>query len=1226
MNCPKCQTLNAAGAQFCMRCGAKFGASCSKCSAPLADGAAFCSKCGQPVDASASESAQARLEQYIPKQLLRKLEAARGAPGGLGERRVVTILFCDVKGSTAAAEKLDPEDWAEIMNGAFEHLIRPIYRYEGTLARLMGDAILAFFGAPLGHEDDPQRAIRAGLDIVAGIRGHRADVRAKWGVDFDVRVGINTGMVVVGEVGTDLRVEYTAMGDAVNLAARMEQTAIPGTVQIAPATHKLVAPLFDFETIEGLEVKGRSEPMTAYRVLGTKAQPGSLRGVAGLSSSLVGRDAELAQLRAAIEEVRRGNGQVVSVLGEAGLGKSRLVTELREALEASGSIATSDSSGTCADGASVVRWLEGRSLSYESSTPYAPVVDLLSHWADIPADQSDEARYAALRHRVEGVVGIDRTPDVAPFLANVMGIATQGTDRERIVYLEPPLIRGRVFQAIEVWVESLARRCPLVLVFEDLHWADATSLELLQQLLALTERASVAIVALSRPQHQEPSWRVHETAGRDFPHRHTSVTLKPLDEGQSRQLVENLLHIEDLPASVRALILAKAEGNPFFVEEVIRSLLDTKAVVRDGEHWRATRDISTIAIPDTLAGVLTARLDALSDSARSVLQTASVIGREFDRDTLSAVHQAGEPAEALDVALGDLVRRGLIREKSRLPRHVWWFKHGLTQDAAYGSLLLKRRRALHRTVGETLETLDANRPAEIARHFLEAHEPMRALPHLVDAAERAANAYASRDAIQQFEKALEILAGHFEPKLAKRAYEGLASALMLSMDMRGMEVYDRMLAVGREKGDLGMQISALNKLARMYALAIGRLDLAGERVREAARLARDAGDLIGLSEGSLVQCAMCSASADFEGAVVHLAEAERIGREVNVPDIQLFGLTHICNMRTSMLEFDAAWKTIEETRALAEKHGNKQFLAQLMSHAIPYHWLSEGDLDRAWSDAEAGVKLAETIGEMFAECEGATTLGQIALWRGEYERAQRWSERAVDLGSKSGMAFFVTTGMCKLGTIQLQLSRQNIPAAVKLHMKAAEMILGGGIALYDAASGLLELGFCALTIGAHDHAGEYFRRGRGEPSPPMLLVRAALLAGRGLNELARGNSEAALRSVEAAVEYSREKRTRHWDPLVAYAHGRVLAATGEGEPALTTLARAEAGARALRLRPLVWQSCAAAASVLDRLGRTDEARARRDAARTAVDEIAALIGDPELRSVFVEDARAQLSA
>ena len=334
MTCPSCQTANPEGAKFCMSCGTALSAACPQCGTELPGGARFCLQCGHQLAEPESGAVQASLQQYIPKELLAKLESARAAGGMQGERRIVTMLFCDVQGSTAAAEKLDPEEWAEIMNGAFEHLIAPVYRYEGTLARLMGDAILAFFGAPITHEDDPQRAVLAALEIIERSMSYREEVQRTWGVDFNVRVGINTGLVVVGEVGSDLRVEYTAMGDAVNLAARMEQTAEPGTVQISEDTYRMVAPLFDIEDLGGVQVKGKEEPVQSYRVLRQSALPGQLRGIAGLDSAMVGREDEIRTLIDGIEALRNGHAQIFSVMGEAGLGKSRLVAELRHTLAA----------------------------------------------------------------------------------------------------------------------------------------------------------------------------------------------------------------------------------------------------------------------------------------------------------------------------------------------------------------------------------------------------------------------------------------------------------------------------------------------------------------------------------------------------------------------------------------------------------------------------------------------------------------------------------------------------------------------------------------------------------------------------------------------------------------------------------------------------------------------------------------------------------------------------
>src|SRR5512133_148813 len=312
MNCPNCQTSNPDQAKFCMNCGYSLAAT------PHAEQRGI----NDPGVKNHS------LDRFIPQELVNKIEAARAVDAMVGERRVITMLFCDVKGSTAAAEKVDPETWTDIMNGIFEYMIRPVYKYEGTVPRLMGDAILAFFGAPITHEDDPQRAVLAGLEIQAGIQPLVDEIRRKHGLELGLRVGINTGLVVVGAIGSDLRMEYTAIGDAINLAARMEQTAVPGTVQISDETYKLVAPFFDFEALGEVEVKGKATPIKTYRPLGVKKSPGHLRGLEGLTSPLVGREAQLALLKQQLNQLKVGTGSVVTVIGEAGLGKSTLIAEL----------------------------------------------------------------------------------------------------------------------------------------------------------------------------------------------------------------------------------------------------------------------------------------------------------------------------------------------------------------------------------------------------------------------------------------------------------------------------------------------------------------------------------------------------------------------------------------------------------------------------------------------------------------------------------------------------------------------------------------------------------------------------------------------------------------------------------------------------------------------------------------------------------------------------------
>ena len=640
MICPVCQTANRDGARFCDNCGAALPFTCPNCGTLARPGARFCDHCGgqlvaapasataAPTPPSAAGSRIGRtLHQFIPAALLAKLEAAQAGGGMVGERRVVTVLFCDVKGSTAAAERLDPEEWTEIMNGAFEYLIAPVYQYEGTLARMMGDAILAFFGAPIAHEDDPQRAVLAGLEIVHGLQPYRQQINSRWGLDFDVRVGVNTGLVVVGPVGSDLHMEYTALGDAINVAARMEQSARPGTVQIAGATHHLVAPLFEFEDLGPLEIKGKVEPVLAYRALGPRAAPGRLRGLVGHDAPVVGREAELASLRQALQAALGGSGQLVCLLGEAGLGKSRLIRELRQDFE----------SAAVSGG----RWLEASSLSYEAGQPYGLTRRLLR--AACSATENDPPE--VLRVRLASLVALlapEHQAGAALVVATLFDLADDGENAglSAAPRLQGESFRIQLFVVLPALCRAWASQGLLLLVFEDLHWADPASVGLLEHLLPLVNDTGLLLLFALRPDEQAPGWQLKLAAERDYAARLTRVEVRPLNAADSGALVDHLLPTGDLAPNLRERILERAEGNPFFVEEVIRMLIDRGAIYKQGASWAAGKEISAIEIPDNLQGLLLARIDRLPDDVKRTLRVASVIaviGRQFSVHVLEQV-------------------------------------------------------------------------------------------------------------------------------------------------------------------------------------------------------------------------------------------------------------------------------------------------------------------------------------------------------------------------------------------------------------------------------------------------------------------------------------------------------------------------------------------------------------------------------------------------------------
>jgi class 3 adenylate cyclase/tetratricopeptide (TPR) repeat protein len=806
--CSNCQTENRLEARFCKRCGFWLSSNCPFCNATLPEAALFCDHCGRqlnpqiasapqvltvppPLVTSPSQPGQkllptkesknpatpsvlgtSELHQYIPRELMKKLQAARDTGGMVGERRVVTMLFCDLKGSTAAAEQLDPEDWTEIMNGAFAHMIKPVYQYEGTIARLMGDALLAFFGAPIAHEDDPRRAILAGLDIVESIEPYREQIQERYGVDFDVRVGINTGLVVVGAVGSDLRMEYSALGDAINLAARMEQTAEPGTVRVAHDTYKLVKSLFDFKALGSVEVKGKSEPVLVYQAVGRKFEASQARGIEGLHVAMVGREAELSALRQNMTDLKQGLGRIIFVLGEAGLGKTRLISEGHEVFHALGY--------------PQALWVETISLSYETNQAYGLFQRLMRRIGGIEYNDPPGVLREKLKTLLEDVDEARRSRAQHVFEV-LFGLESENND----VPMDNETFRRELFDAMYSWWSTRFSHQPTVLVFDDMHWSDAASAELLRQLLPLTGEGPLVLLFAMRAERSAPAWQIKTTADEEYHHRYTELVLHPLSQAEGSELLNRLLANPDLSDSLRSSILEKSDGNPFFIEEVVRTLIDNGILIAEQVHggtqrvWRATRASTDFAIPDNLQSLLSARMDRLEDSTRGTLQLASVIGRSFYHRVLQAVDEA---SDELDKHLGTLLRLELIREAARLPEMEYAFRNPLTQEAVYKTILIKRRRVFHQRVGEAMESIYADRLdglfSLLAYHFSLANDYKKAIDYYRRAARQALSLFAYDDAIQNLRSALTLIEEGKEVETHMILVEELGDVYRLVRDIR----------------------------------------------------------------------------------------------------------------------------------------------------------------------------------------------------------------------------------------------------------------------------------------------------------------------------------------------------------------------------------------------------------------------------------------------------------
>jgi len=571
--------------------------------------------CGQSLgNDELSGARQARLSAAAPAPLVEKMRSAKLT----GERKPVTALFADVVGSTTLAEQMDPEDWTQIINEAFDLMSQAVFHYEGTIAQLQGDAMLAFFGAPIAHEDDPERAVRAALEMIERVGEYATQLKQTQGIDFRIRAGINSGPVIVGNVGSDLRYEYTALGDAMNVAARVQTAAEPGTVLVTAMTQHFIAPVFEFEDLGEVPLKGKSEPVHILRVLGARAQRGKSRGLegVGLSSPLVGRAAELESLVDRFAVVRAGRGRVSVVLGEPGIGKSRLLAELHERIPDA-------------------RWIEGKCVSYGRSVPYHLVFDLVRSMLELPSNGLDALPREVLDERLTALLG-DEAGDVAVYFAHLLDLPLSATEGER-VQLDPDMLQGRYVAALSRVIRQIAEHQPVALVGEDIHWADPASVEVMLRLIPLLTSLPVLILLCGRAETDAPGWKLVAQSRSTLGEALTEVRLQPLNESDSRELVANLLEIESLPELVRQQILTRSEGNPFFVEEVIRMLIGRGAIVHEGDRWLANESITAVEIPDTLHGLLLARIDQLPEQAKRSLRIASVIGRQFPVRVLERV-------------------------------------------------------------------------------------------------------------------------------------------------------------------------------------------------------------------------------------------------------------------------------------------------------------------------------------------------------------------------------------------------------------------------------------------------------------------------------------------------------------------------------------------------------------------------------------------------------------
>ncbi len=1101
MKCPRCQQDNPPQAKFCLECAAPLAPRCANCGTQLPAGAKFCFECATPVSAPGSQPRFASPETYTPKHLAERIINSKAALEG--ERKQVTVLFADLKGSMELLADRDPEEARKILDPILEKMMEAVHHYEGTVNQVMGDGIMALFGAPIGHEDHALRACYAALRMKRRVDLYADEIQQKGGTPVQIRVGVNSGDVVVRAIGSDLHMDYTAVGQTTHLAARMEQLAKPGSALVTHDTLKLTEGYVQVRPLGAVPVKGLETPIPVYELTGTvptrsRLQVSAARGL----TRFVGRDRELEQLGRALERAAAGHGQAVAVVGEAGVGKSRLAWEFARSHRTHG-------------------WLvvESGSVSYGKATPYLPVIDLLKAYFRI--QERDEPR--EVRERVAGkLLMLDRA--LEPLLTPLLALLDVPFENASWEALDPPQRRQRTLDAIKRLLLRESQVQPLFLIFEDLHWIDAETQALLEALMESLPTARMLLLVNYRPEYR------HAWGGKTY---YLQLRIDPLAPESADTLLISLLGDDPTLAPLKRVLISRTEGNPFFLEESVRTLVETQALVGERGAYRMMKAPEAWQIPATAQAILAARIDRLPTEGKSLLQAASVIGKNVPFALLLAI--AGVPEDDLRRGLTRLQAAEFLYETSLFPDLEYTFKHALTLEVAYGSVLQERRRTLHARIVDAIEAVYRERLTEqvdrLAHHAYQGQVWDRAVRYSRQAAARARGRSAHQQAVVCLEEALEAL--RHLPKVAETQSQGIDVRLELRGSLYPLGEFEKMQTYLREAQAIA---SAIPDARRLGLVSI----LTGEGLRQT---------------GSFVE-----ARAHAEQA---LALAEKLQDvPLRVYASHYFGLA--CHAVGDYRRASVLLRFVTQTpqpELPPDAFGGAVVGSWAALQAITLGWLARCLADRGEFEegAAAGLQAittAEALESPYSLAAACIGLGYNCLGRGDFDAASRVLERAWKVACDANLVLFRPQAARLLGDAYLRVGR--IDEGVELVRVAADEVDARRLLMQQPAV-LALLSAACLFVASLDEAltaalrALALARERGQRGEEAVALR---MLGEIASDPNGPDNEMAETSYRQALTMAEDLGMR---PLVAHCHlglGKLYRRTGKREQAHEHLATA----------------------------------------------------------------------
>ena len=699
---------NRGGSKFCLDCGLSFELECTNCGNTLPLTAKYCDACGTDSNSP--------------------IYVRRTAQGTESERKHVTVLFSDLSGYTSITEKLDPEEVKVIMTRIFGEIAQVVVKYEGFIERFVGDAVMALFGVPKAHEDDPVRAIKAAIEIHNLVEAMSSKFEDRIGPKLKMHSGINTGLVVTGEVDLE-QGTHGITGDTINLASRIEGIAKAGEILIGPDTYRQVEGYFTCQRLEPTKVKGKSDPVEFFRVISAKERPVTMHRLTGQRADLIGRKVELNLLKERLQGLREGNGSIISIRGAAGTGKSRLVEEFRLTVDTD-----------------KIQWLGGQAFPYSKNIPYFPFIDLLNRMWHIDEGDPPETVRIKIETNIRALLG--EREEITPYIGRFYALSYPGIEG-----MSPELWRIRLKEAVHMILSQLSKRAPIIICWEDVQWADPSSIELLRLILPEFTNAALFICVYRHPFCLFDSHQL-ESLGK----RHLAIQLRDLSSSEAQDMIESLLKSKNLPEKLRQYNRDRVGGNPFYIEEVVNSLIESETITPDKGAWRLNRQITEAVIPSTIHGVISARLDRLEKEMKRILQDASVIGRSFLYEILKRVT---ELTNHIDQSLSGLEHTDFIRKRSIEPELEYIFKHALTQEVVYNGLLKSERQKIHERIAVVFEQLFEERLPEfyetIAFHYKQGYSLHKAVYYLMKSGDKSLSKYAGDESHQYFNEAYELL-------------------------------------------------------------------------------------------------------------------------------------------------------------------------------------------------------------------------------------------------------------------------------------------------------------------------------------------------------------------------------------------------------------------------------------------------------------------------------------